>query len=42
MERRLNNKVENYIIKFKDNIKEKATQIGIMDDFKINQLFQLN
>jgi hypothetical protein len=40
MERRLNNKVENYIIKFKDNIKEKASQIGIIDDFKINQLFQ--
>lgn len=40
MERRLNNKVENYIIKFKDNIKEKASQIGIMDDIKINQLFQ--
>jgi hypothetical protein len=35
MERRLNNKVESYIIKFKDNVKEKATQIGIMDDFKI-------
>jgi hypothetical protein len=40
MERRLNNKVENYIIKFKDNIKERATEIGIIDDLKISQLFQ--
>jgi hypothetical protein len=40
MERRLNNKLESYIITFKDNIKEKAAQIGIMDDSKINQLFQ--
>jgi hypothetical protein len=40
MERRLNNKVENYIIKFKDNIKERATEIGIIDDSKISQLFQ--
>jgi len=40
MERRLNNKLESYIIAFKDNIKEKASQIGIMDDSKINELFQ--
>ena len=40
MERRLNNKLESYIITFKDNIKEKASQIGIMDDSKINELFQ--
>jgi len=40
MERRLNNKVDNYIIKFKDDIKEIATQIGIVDDSKISKLFE--
>jgi hypothetical protein len=40
MERRLNNKVENYIITFKDNIKEKVNQIGLVDDTKINSLLQ--
>ena len=40
MERRLNNKVESYIITFKDNIREKATQIDLIDDDKVNQLLQ--
>ena len=40
MERRLNNKVESYIITFKDNIREKAAQIDLIDDDKVNQLLQ--
>ena len=40
MERRLNNKVESYIINFKDNIREKANQIDLIEDDKVNQLLQ--
>ena len=32
MERRLNKKAETYISTFKDNIREKATQIGLLKD----------
>ena len=40
MERRLNKKVENYITVFKDNIREKITQLGIEQNEEINQLLQ--
>jgi len=38
MERRLNKKVESYISSFKDNIKEKATQMGFVNNDEVNQL----
>lgn len=40
MERRLNKKVETYIATFKDNIREKVTQLGLTTDVKSNQLLQ--
>lgn len=40
MERRLNKKVETYITTFKDNIREKVTQLGLTADVKSNQLLQ--
>lgn len=40
MERRLNKKVESYITTFKDNIREKATQLGLINDVKSTQLLQ--
>jgi len=40
MERRLNKKAETYITSFKDNIREKATQIGIIKNEQVNQLIQ--
>jgi hypothetical protein len=40
MERRLNKKTETYITSFKDNIREKATQIGIIKNEQVNQLIQ--
>lgn len=40
MERRLNKKVETYITTFKDNIREKATQLGLINDVKSTQLLQ--
>jgi isopropylmalate/homocitrate/citramalate synthase len=40
MERRLNKKVETYITSFKDNIREKATQMGITKNEQVNQLIQ--
>jgi hypothetical protein len=40
MERRLNKKAETYITSFKDNIREKATQIGITKNEEVNQLIQ--
>jgi hypothetical protein len=40
MERRLNKKVETYISTFKDNILEKATQLGLNNDIKSTQLLQ--
>jgi hypothetical protein len=40
MERRLNKKVETYIATFKDNIREKVTQLGLNNDVKSTQLLQ--
>jgi hypothetical protein len=40
MERRLNKKLETYITTFKDNIREKATQLGLSNDSKSTQLLQ--
>jgi hypothetical protein len=40
MEKRLTKKAENYITNFKDNIREKATQIGISQNPEIYQLLQ--
>ena len=38
MERRLNKKVETYISLFKESIKEKATQMGVINNEEVNQL----
>jgi hypothetical protein len=38
MERRLNKKAETYISQFKDSIKEKATQMGVINNEDINQI----
>ena len=40
MERRLNKKADTYITTFKDNIREKATQMGITKNDDVNQLIQ--
>ena len=40
MERRLNKKVESYITSFKDTIREKITQLGIIEHDKTNQFLQ--
>ena len=40
MERRINKKIENYLSEFKDNIREKASQIGISKSDQTNQLIQ--
>jgi len=40
MEKRLNKKVETYITTFKDNVLEKATQLGLNTDIKSTQLLQ--
>jgi hypothetical protein len=40
MEKRLNKKVELWITGFKDNIREKASQIGISKNDQTNQLIQ--
>ena len=40
MEKRLNKKTDAYISAFKDNIKEKATLIGLSKNDQINQLMQ--
>jgi hypothetical protein len=40
MERRLNKKLENYITSFKDNIFEKANNMGITKNEQTNQLLQ--
>ena len=40
MERRLNKKLEIYITNFKDNIREKATQMGMSKNEQVNQLLQ--
>jgi hypothetical protein len=40
MERRLNKKLEAYISLFKDNIRDKATKMGMNKDENINQILQ--
>ena len=40
MEKRLNRKVETYMSAFKDEIREKATQLGLSTDAKSAQLLQ--
>ena len=40
MEKRLNKKTEQYITNFKDNIRDKAQQMGFSKDYKMNQLLQ--
>ena len=40
MEKRLNKKAEGYITSFKDNIREKVTQMGMTKDQQVNQLLQ--
>jgi hypothetical protein len=40
MEKRLNKKVETYITTFKDNIREKATQLELNSDVKYAQILQ--
>lgn len=40
MERRLNKKLETYISTLKDNVREKATQLGLNNDVKSTQLLQ--
>ena len=40
MEKRLNKKAEGYITTFKDNIREKVTQMGMIKDQQVNQLLQ--
>jgi hypothetical protein len=40
MERRLNKKAESYVTTFKDDIREKATQLNILKNDGVNQLIQ--
>lgn len=40
MEKRLNKKTEGYITAFKDNIREKVNQLGIVQNEQTNQLLQ--
>jgi hypothetical protein len=40
MEKRLNKKAEGYITSFKDNIREKVTQMGMTKNEQVNQLLQ--
>jgi hypothetical protein len=40
MEKRLNKKAESYITTFKDSIREKVTQMGMIKDPQVNQLLQ--
>ena len=40
MEKRLNKKAEGYITTFKDNIREKVTQMGMTKNEQVNQLLQ--
>lgn len=40
MERRLNKKIETYITEFKDSIREKSTQLGLINDEASTQLLQ--
>ena len=40
MERRINKKLDTYITTFKDDIRDKSTQLGIEADTKLNNLLQ--
>ncbi len=40
MERRLTKKAESYVTLFKDNIREKASQMGLVKNDSVNQLLQ--
>lgn len=40
MERRLNKKIETYIFTFKENIKDKISQLGLTDKEETNKLLQ--
>lgn len=40
MEKRLNKKIEVYITHFKDNVKEKVSQLGLSKDEDMNKLLQ--
>jgi hypothetical protein len=40
MERRINKKIETYITDFKENIKQRATEIGLAEDTKLYSLVQ--
>jgi len=40
MERRINKKFENYLSEFKENVKEKAIELGTTDDTSLHQLVQ--
>jgi len=40
MEKRLNKKLESYITSFKDNIREKATDMGMTKNEQVNNLLQ--
>jgi len=40
MDKRLNNKLNTYILTFKEDIKEKASQMGITKNEEVNQLIQ--
>lgn len=40
MEKRINKSIENYLISFKDNIKNKLSEIQINDTNKINELLE--
>ena len=40
MEKRINNKFEAYFSEFKDNIKDKASSTGLLDDPKLSNLVQ--
>jgi len=40
MEKRINKKIENYISELKDNVKIKATELGLTNELKLSQLVQ--
>jgi hypothetical protein len=40
MEKRINKKIEAYISEFKDNVRDKATGLGLSNDDKLTQLVQ--
>ena len=40
MEKRINKVIENYVIEFKDNLKQKITELQFEDNSKINELLE--